>query len=54
MNPTKIILLNFSEIRRRSIKLWSEIPKDYMNWKPDQEAFCSLPQKKGRLQNGVS
>ena len=42
MNPTEIILLNFSEIRRRSIKLWNGIPNEYMNWKPDENAFTII------------
>ncbi len=42
MNSIKIILLNFSEIRRRSIKLWSGIPNEYLNWKPDENAFTII------------
>ena len=42
MNSNKIILLNFSEIRRRSIKLWSGIPDEYLNWKPDKKAFTII------------
>ena len=42
MNSTEIILLNFSEIRRRSIKLWSGIPNEYLNWKPDKNAFTII------------
>lgn len=42
MNSIKIILLNFSEIRRRSIKLWSEIPYNHLNWKPDENAFTII------------
>lgn len=42
MNSTEIILLNFSEIRRRSIKLWSGIPDMYLNWKPDENAFTII------------
>ncbi|MFS4468216.1 DinB family protein [Maribacter sp. 2210JD10-5] len=42
MNSTEIILLNFSEIRRRSIKLWSGIPNKYLNWKPDENAFTII------------
>ena len=42
MNSTEIILLNFSEIRRRSIKLWSGIPNEYLNWKPDENAFTII------------
>lgn len=42
MNSIEIILLNFSEIRRRSIKLWSGIPSEYLNWKPDKNAFTVI------------
>ncbi|MET2984091.1 DinB family protein [Aureibaculum conchae] len=42
MTATEIILLNFSEIRRRSIKLWSGIPNEYLNWKPDENAFTVI------------
>ncbi len=42
MNATESILLNFSEIRRRSIKLWSGIPSAYFNWKPDDKAFTII------------
>jgi len=42
MNSIEIILLNFSEIRRRDIKLWSEIPHEYLNWKPDKNALTII------------
>ena len=42
MNSIDIILLNFSEIRRRSIKLWSGIPNEYLQWKPDEYAFTII------------
>ena len=42
MNSIEIILLNFSEIRRRSIKLWNGIPNEYLNWKPDENAFTVI------------
>ncbi len=42
MSSNEIIMLNFSEIRRRSIKLWNGIPNEYMNWKPDDEAFTII------------
>ena len=42
MKSIEIILLNFSEIRRRSIKLWSGIPNEYLNWKPDKNAFTII------------
>ena len=42
MNSIDIIILNFSEIRRRSIKLWKSIPDEYLNWKPDDDAFTII------------
>ncbi len=42
MNSIEIIILNFSEIRRRSIKLWSGIPTESLNWKPDKDALSII------------
>lgn len=42
MNSIKVILLNFSETRRRSLKLWNGIPKEHLNWKPDEKAFSII------------
>jgi len=42
MNSVEIILLNFSEIRRRSIKLWKGIPNEFLSWKPDKKAFSII------------
>lgn len=42
MNAIEIILMNFSEIRRRSIKLWCGIPKEHLHWKPDTKAFSII------------
>ena len=42
MNSINTILLNFSEIRRRRLKLWSGIPNEYLNWKPDENAFTII------------
>jgi uncharacterized damage-inducible protein DinB len=42
MNSIEIIILNFEEIRRRSIKLWSGIPVEFYSWKPDEEAMSCL------------
>ena len=42
MKSIEIIVLNFSEIRRRSIKLWTGIPNEYLNWKPDEKAFTII------------
>ncbi len=42
MDSIEIILLNFSEIRRRSIKLWTGIPDEHLHWKPDDNAFTII------------
>jgi hypothetical protein len=42
MTQTEIIILNFEEIRRRSIKLWSGITPDIYFWKPDIKAMHCL------------
>ncbi|MBM7694255.1 putative damage-inducible protein DinB [Peribacillus deserti] len=42
MKPAELIVLNFEEIRRRSIKVWRSIPTDYLDWKPDEEAMTCL------------
>jgi len=42
MNAIDSILLNFSETRRRSIKLWEGIPAEFLNWKPDKKAFSII------------
>jgi len=42
MNSIDLILLNFAETRRRSIKLWRSIPEKHWHWKPDEEAFSVI------------
>ncbi len=42
MNTNELIILNFSETRRRSIKLWKGIPSEYLDWKPDENAFTII------------
>lgn len=42
MNSIDLIILNFNEVRRRSIKLWTSIPKEFLQWKPDHEAMNCL------------
>ncbi|CAM4223849.1 hypothetical protein BAMA_18800 [Bacillus manliponensis] len=39
MNELDIFILNFEEVRRRSIKVWTSIPSDKLNWKPDSKAL---------------
>ena len=42
MNATEILVLNLEEIRRRSIKIWREIPPEKYDWKPDGKAMSCL------------
>lgn len=39
MNAIDLIILNFEEVRRRSIKVWKSIPEEKLTWKPDEEAM---------------
>ncbi|MGG4491171.1 DinB family protein [Metabacillus idriensis] len=39
MNSIDLIILNFNEVRRRSIKVWSSIPDEQLYWKPDEKAM---------------
>jgi len=42
MNAIQLITLSFSETRRRSIKLWTGIPKEHYHWKPDKDAMSLI------------
>lgn len=42
MNSISTIILNFEEIRRRSIILWAGIPGDKLMWKPDESAMTCI------------
>ncbi|MFS0638752.1 DinB family protein [Mesobacillus foraminis] len=42
MNSIDLIILNFNEVRRRSIKVWTSIPEEKLSWKPDSEAMSCL------------
>lgn len=39
MNVNDLIIVNFEEVRRRSIKVWKAIPQQMLNWKPDENAL---------------
>lgn len=39
MKGIGILLTNFEEVRRRSILIWTSIPTEKLDWKPDQEAM---------------
>lgn len=42
MKSIDLIILNFNEVRRRSIKVWTSIPEETLHWKPDDEAMNCL------------
>ncbi|WP_445491651.1 DinB family protein [Niallia sp. 03133] len=42
MNSIDLIILNFNEARRRSIKVWTSIPHNMLQWKPDNEAMTCI------------
>ncbi|MEA0553374.1 DinB family protein [Lysinibacillus irui] len=42
MNAIDLIILNFNEVRRRSIKLWRSIPQEKLHWRPDDEAMSCI------------
>ncbi|MBH9966185.1 hypothetical protein A6P54_10115 [Bacillus sp. MKU004] len=42
MNAIHLIILSFNEVRRRSIKVWTSIPQEKLDWKPDEEAMTCL------------
>jgi uncharacterized damage-inducible protein DinB len=39
MNAKELLILNFEEVRRRSIKLWKGIDEELLFWRPDAEAM---------------
>ncbi|MGG9961073.1 DinB family protein [Ferruginibacter sp. SUN106] len=39
MNAKELLILNFEEVRRRSIKVWKGISEDYLFWRPDGDAM---------------
>lgn len=42
MNATELLIFNFEEVRRRSIKVWKAIPEEDLFWKPDPEAMSGF------------
>lgn len=39
MNTKELLILNFEEVRRRSIKVWKGISEENLFWKPDDGAM---------------
>lgn len=42
MRHSELLILNFTEIRRRSIKLWKGLPESHYHWKPDEKAMSAM------------
>jgi uncharacterized damage-inducible protein DinB len=42
MTATELLILNFEEIRRRSLKLWAALSPEHYFWKPDTEAMSCI------------
>lgn len=42
MTQSELIILNLTEIRRRSVLLWKELPESYNHWKPDAKAMTAI------------
>lgn len=39
MNAKELLILNFEEVRRRSIRIWKNIPEEQLYWRPDPGAM---------------
>lgn len=42
MTQIELIILNFEEIRRRSLKLWAELTPENYFWRPDMDAMTCI------------
>ncbi|UZH55252.1 DinB family protein [Salinimicrobium tongyeongense] len=42
MDLSELIILNLTEIRLKSIKIWNALPKNLYNWKPDENAMTAI------------
>jgi len=42
MNAKELLILNFEEIRRRSIKVWKAISEEHLYWRPDVDAMSCI------------
>ena len=51
MKTKDIILLNLKEVRRRSEILWSGLPAEHYNWKPDKDAMSYLEMVRHALES---
>lgn len=51
MNAKELLILNFEETRRRSIKLWKSITDDCLFWKPDPDAMSCIEMVRHALES---
>jgi len=42
MNAKELLILNFEEVRRRSIKVWKGIDEELLYWRPDADAMSCI------------
>lgn len=42
MTQAELIVLNLTEIRRRSIEIWKALPIEHLEWKPDTAAMTAI------------
>jgi uncharacterized damage-inducible protein DinB len=42
MNAKELLILNFEEVRRRSIRVWKAISEEHLFWKPDPSAMSCI------------
>jgi len=42
MHAKELLILNFEEVRRRSIKVWKGISEEYLFWRPDEDAMSCI------------
>jgi uncharacterized damage-inducible protein DinB len=42
MNAKELLILNFEEVRRRSIKVWKSIDEELLYWRPDADAMSCI------------
>jgi hypothetical protein len=42
MDAKELLIINFQEIRRRSIRLWNGIPSECLHWRPAPDAMSLI------------
>lgn len=51
MEAKELLILNFEEVRRRSIKVWKSISDEDLFWRPDSEAMSCFEMIRHVLEN---